>query len=116
MNWIDYEVEKPADGQVVAICTDEGVGSGKYEASFENFTQILMPGDATFRHIAYRIGFLYQTAMEWGSNSHFFSAKKIPGQFPGKNSVSISPKAGTIPSPIEGRPKYWFIQKNICPD
>ncbi|SNY56517.1 hypothetical protein SAMN02744778_00711 [Pantoea sp. GL120224-02] len=67
-------------------------------------------------NIAYRIGFLYQTAMEWGSNSHFFSAKKIPGQFPGKNSVSISPKAGTIPSPIEGRPKYWFIQKNICPD
>lgn len=53
MNWIDYEVEKPADGQVVAICTDEGVGSGKYEASFENFTQILMPGDATFRQ--YRV-------------------------------------------------------------
>ena len=53
MNWIDYELEKPADGQVVAICTDEGVGSGKYEAAFNNFTHILMPGDATFRQ--YRV-------------------------------------------------------------
>jgi len=42
--------------------------------------------------------------------------QKNPGTIPGKNSVSISPKAGTIPSPIEGRPKYWFVKKNIYPD
>ncbi|ADU72192.1 phage protein [Pantoea sp. At-9b] len=53
MDWIDYAAEKPADGQVVAICTDEGVGSGKYDAAFANFTHILMPGNAVFRQ--YRV-------------------------------------------------------------
>lgn len=53
MNWIDIYAEKPADGQVVAIFTDDGVGSRKYDAAFSNFTHILMPGNTVFRQ--YRV-------------------------------------------------------------
>ncbi|ORM61532.1 hypothetical protein PRCB_10880 [Pantoea rodasii] len=53
MNWIEYDVARPEDGQVVAICTQDGVGSGKYDATFSNFIHILMPGNAAFRQ--YRI-------------------------------------------------------------